>query len=62
MILLITKHWSLIMFMALMEAYVGLVVFLHFQYLINFKLKIFDPFRFGNIKIDQISVLKLSLG
>lgn len=29
---------------------------------LNFKLKIFDPFRFGNIKIDQISVLKLSLG
>lgn len=40
-----------------MEAY----VFLHFQYLIDFKLKIFDPFRFGNIKIDQISVLELSL-
>lgn len=61
MILLITKHWSLIMFMALMEAYVGLVFFFAFPVL-NFKLKIFDPFRFGNIKIDQISVLKLSLG
>lgn len=36
--------------------------FLHFQYLIDFKLKIFDPFRFGNIKIDEIAVLKLSLG
>lgn len=36
--------------------------FLHFHYLIDFKLNIFDPFRFGNVNIDQISVLKLSLG
>lgn len=36
--------------------------FLYFQYLIDFKLKIFDPFWFGNIKIDEITVLKLSLG
>lgn len=42
-----------------MEAY---VFFLHLRYSVDFKLNIFDPFKFGNIKIDQISVLKLSLG
>lgn len=40
-----------------MEAY----ILLNFQYLIDFKLKNVDPFRFGNIKIDQVSMLKLSL-
>lgn len=28
---------------------------------VDFKLKIFDVFSFGNVKIDQISVLKLNL-
>lgn len=28
---------------------------------VDFKLKIFDVFSFGSVKIDQISVLKLNL-
>lgn len=28
---------------------------------VDFKLKIFDVFSFGNVKVDQISVLKLNL-
>jgi len=29
---------------------------------VDFKLETFDIFRFGNVRVDQISMLKLNLG
>lgn len=61
MILLITKLWSLFIFVPLTEAY-----YMYFFNISNtsvdFKVKLFDIFRFGSVKRDHVSVLKLNLG
>lgn len=54
----VTESLSLVTFVPLMKAYFIYIFLNIFNTAFDFKLQIFDVFRFGNIKIDQVSVLK----